>query len=96
MMTHTLINHGDIQKWVLGQNGQPALSRVPDYSGRMHSQLVISFARQRGRLITETPNQDDGAGPCSWTAWLAELDRQHLALRVTDDAYEFVDRHKLD
>jgi hypothetical protein len=35
--------------------------------------------------------------PCSWTAWLAELDRQNLALRIRDDdGYEFVDRRQLN
>jgi hypothetical protein len=32
----------------------------------------------------------------SWTAWLAELDRQQLALRVVDEDFEFVDRKDLN
>jgi hypothetical protein len=97
MNTHTLIDHHDIQQWVSRQHGQPALARFADPTGRMHSRLAISFAHRRTKPMRETPSQDDGAGPCSWTAWLAELDRQNLALRVKDgDAFEFVDRRELN
>lgn len=97
MNTHTLIKHRDIQNWVSGQHGQPALARYPDTTGRMHARLAISFARRRNRPIVETPSLDDGVSPCSWTAWLAELDRQNLALRVKDDDdFEFVDRRELN
>lgn len=93
MNTHTLIEHRDIQNWVANQHGQPALARYADTTGRMHSRLAISFARRRNRPIVEMPSLDDGVSPCSWTAWLAELDRQNLALRVRDDDdFEFVDR----
>jgi hypothetical protein len=34
--------------------------------------------------------------PVSWTAWLAELDRRHLALRVSDRDFEFVERRELN
>jgi hypothetical protein len=96
MNTHTLIEHGEIQKWVSKQQGQPALSRFADTTGRMHARLAINFARKRARP-TSTPLQDDGMAPCSWTAWLAELDRQNLALRVRgEDDFEFVDRRALN
>jgi hypothetical protein len=45
------------------------------------------------------PSVDQGATPVSWTAWLAELDRQQLALRVSPDSetdYEFVERKSLN
>jgi hypothetical protein len=43
-------------------------------------------------------SQDDGMSPCSWTAWLAELDRQQLALQVdmTADDFELVQRRQAD
>ena len=61
----------------------------------MRSRLALNFARPaRPR---ETPSQDDGMSPCSWTAWLAELDRQNLAMRVgADSDFEFVDRRELN
>jgi hypothetical protein len=45
------------------------------------------------------PATDQGASPVSWSAWLAELDRQQLALRVSEDGetdYEFVERKTLN
>ena len=95
MNKHTLIEHGEIQKWVANQKGQPALARIPDPTGRMHAKLAISFARRKVPAPREAPSLDDGMAPCSWTAWLAELDRQNLALVVRDDAFEFVDRREL-
>jgi hypothetical protein len=39
---------------------------------------------------------NEGVSPCSWTAWLAELDRQQLALKVdmAADDFELVDRRQ--
>ena len=37
--------------------------------------------------------------PVSWSAWLAELDRRHLALKVSDRQspdFEFVERKDLN
>jgi hypothetical protein len=95
MNTHTLIEHHDIQKWVTARRGQPALRRVPDTMGRIRSRLTIHFA---GHAVpSEMPSQDDGMSPCSWTAWLAELDRQNLALRVGEKTgFEFVDRREFN
>jgi hypothetical protein len=45
------------------------------------------------------PRVDDGLMPVSWTAWLAELDRRHLALKVSDRQspdFEFVERKDLN
>jgi hypothetical protein len=95
MNTHTLIEHRDIQNWVTARQGQPAIRRVPDPTGRVRARLALNFARHAAP--TETPTQDDGMSPCSWTAWLAELDRQHLALRVSDQtSFEFVERRELN
>lgn len=95
MNTHTLIEHREIQDWVMARNGRPALRRVPDPTGSIRSRLALNFSRRTNP--TETPSQDDGMSPCSWTAWLAELDRQHLALRVDEQtAFEFVERRELN
>lgn len=98
MNTHTLIRHADIQNWVSARKGQPAISRVRDRMGIMKAKLTLSFALEHPSP-TETPSQDDGMSPVSWTAWLAELDRQNLALRVTGEKlpkYEFVERRDLN
>jgi len=98
MNTHTLVRHTDIQNWVSARRGQPAISRIRDRMGMTKSRLTLSFALDQS-TPTETPSQDDGMSPVSWNAWLAELDRQNLALRVSGEKspnYEFVERRELN
>jgi len=98
MNTHTLIQHRDIRNWVNARRGHPAIRRVPDPTGAVRARLTLSFALDQGRP-TQTPSQDDGMSPVSWTAWLAELDRQNLALRVSGEkqpSFEFVERRELN
>lgn len=95
MQSHTLTRHKDIQDWVVDRQGLPAVSRVADRFGEVRPRLTIQFGRP-----TEgdtAPSLDDGVSPVSWTAWLAELDRQQLALKVTPDTeFEFVARRDLN
>lgn len=96
--THTLTNPRDIQKWVIARQGMPAISRVRDRMGGMRSRLALSFDRARMSPAGQF-SVDDGMSPCSWTAWLAELDRQRLALRVSTTRptdYELVERKDLN
>jgi hypothetical protein len=96
--THTLTSHRDIQNWVTQHRGMPAISRAPDRLGSMRARLALNFERMRARPSTQT-SVDDGISPCSWNAWLAELDRQQLALRVLPGErpnYEFVARGGLN
>lgn len=90
---HTLVRHHDIQDWVGRHHGLPAIARIHNAYGESRSRLSLRF---RGPVApAANPSLDDGASPCSWTAWLAELDRQQLALRITDPnhpAYELVPR----
>jgi len=87
---HTLTRHRDIQSWVIGRKGSPAVALVPDRFGTRRAQLMLRFARSQA--ITD----DDGMSPCSWSAWLAELDRQQLALRIDPSGeYELVSRSTL-
>lgn len=98
MNTHTLVQHSEIQKWVSARKGQPAISRIRDRMGMMKSRLTLSFALDQA-TPTETPSQDDGMSPVSWNAWLAELDRQNLALRVSGEkqpSFEFIERRELN
>ncbi len=92
---HTLTRHRDIQNWVSDRKGMPALVRAHNSFGELRSRLALKFegmAKPRGM-----PAVDQGATPVSWTAWLAELDRQQLALRVsTDDSYELIERKNLN
>ena len=93
-----LTRPGDIQAWVTARSGLPAIRREPDPNGRMRSRLALRFAARAGRPMA-TPSQDDGMSPCSWSAWLAELERQQLALKVGGQApegFEIVDRKTLN
>jgi hypothetical protein len=86
-----LTGHRDIQKWVSARNGLPAIAPVRDDLGAVRAKLSLNFGR---RAPDET-----GLSPCSWSAWLAELDRQHLALKVsshTPTDFELVDRRELN
>lgn len=77
MKSHTLTRHRDIQSWVSDRKGTPAIARVRNRLGEVRSQLKLRFAQQHAEGTL-----DAGMSPCSWTAWLAELDRQQLALRI--------------
>ena len=94
---HTLTRHRDIQAWVADRRGLPAMVRAHNSFGEMRSKLALRFesmGRPQGM-----PGVDQGASPVSWTAWLAELDRQQLALRVSDDDetdYELIERKSLN
>ena len=94
---HTLTRHRDIQAWVADRQGMPAMVRGHNRFGELRSRLAIRF---RGIGKPEgMPGVDQGATPVSWTAWLAELDRQQLALRVSENGeidYELIERKSLN
>jgi hypothetical protein len=97
MNSQTLVTHKEIQNWVSQRRGMPAIRRIPNSFGNMRSRLALAFPSRK--VVTEAPSLDSGASPVSWTAWLAELDRQELALRVNDasaDGYELVARRDLN
>ncbi|MET3927806.1 hypothetical protein [Devosia sp. 2618] len=91
--THMLTRHRDIQNWVTDRNGIPAIARVRNRFGEERAQLKLSFKRHDHDTVSKT-SLDDGMSPVSWTAWLAELDRQKLALQISTaaDDFEFVER----
>ena len=96
--SHTLTRHHDIRNWVSDRRGIPAIARIRDRFGEQRAQLRLSFERQR-RNNADRAKTDDGMSPCSWTAWLAELDRQNLALKVSagpEASFEFVDRREMN
>jgi hypothetical protein len=87
---HLLTRHRDIQNWVTDRQGTPAIARVRNRFGEERAQLKLRFTRPtEGRL-------DGSMSPCSWTAWLAELDRQQLALKVDPaGGYALVSRSEM-
>jgi hypothetical protein len=91
---HMLTRHRDIQNWVNDRRGTPAIARVRDRFGQARAQLKLRFAEKPKAV---SPSVEDGMSPCSWTAWLAELDRQQLALRVEPTGqFELVSRQALN
>jgi hypothetical protein len=95
MNNQTLVAHGDIQKWASAHKGQPAVRRVPDASGNLCSRLTLRFSHHTAPA--DMPGLDEGVSPVSWAAWLAELDRQNLALRVgRSERFELIDRRELN
>ena len=90
---HTLTRHRDIQNWVCDRQGTPAIARVRNRFGEESSQLLLNF-QHRSKTNNGAIGVDDGMSPISWTAWLAELDRQQLALKVdlAADDFEIVGR----
>ena len=99
MNTHTFTRHRDIQNWVSEHYGKPALRRIPNRFGQIESRLELTFSTPKARPQRGMPRVDDGLSPCSWTAWLAELDRRQLALRVKDQQspdFELVERKELN
>ena len=92
--THTLTRHRDIQAWVTANKGLPAIKRLANEFGEMRARLALRFSKPLP-APTSAPPLDDGLSPVSWTAWLAELDRQQLALKIIADdqpAFEFIER----
>jgi len=92
--TQTLVQHRDIQNWVTARHGIPAIARIPNSTGEMRARLALNFGGPHRRPVAP-PSIDDGMSPVSWSAWLAELDRQHLALKVSGQSgpdFEFVER----
>ncbi|SFZ85297.1 hypothetical protein SAMN02983003_2495 [Devosia enhydra] len=93
-----LTRPGDIQAWVTARRGLPAIRRVPDHTGAVRAKLALRFGSLPVRP-QQAPSLDDGMSPCSWSAWLAELERQQLALKVGGQApegCEIVDRKSLN
>jgi hypothetical protein len=94
---HTLTRHRDIQAWVTDRQGMPAMVRDHTRFGEFRARLALKFGRLPRPGIM--PEVDQGASPVSWSAWLAELDRQQLALRVSEDGeteYELIERKTLN
>jgi hypothetical protein len=92
-----LTRHRDIQAWVSERRGLPAMVNGHNRFGELRARLALKFGRPA--RPDGMPEVDQGASPVSWTAWLAELDRQQLALRVTEEgelAYEFVARKSIN
>jgi hypothetical protein len=99
MNSNTLKRHRDIQNWVTLNRGSPAIRRVMNRFGGTESRLELTFHSPKAKPEDGMPRVDDGLSPVSWSAWLAELDRRQLALRIADrkrPEFEFVELKDLN
>ena len=93
--TPMLIRHRDIQNWVTGRHGMPAVVRRATVNGRMRSDLALRF--DRPAKPGDMPSVDQEMSPVSWNAWLSEFDRRQLALKIiSDNEFELIERKNLN
>lgn len=99
-MTKTLTQPEDVRQWVEARAGAPMSMDVPDGSGDSRTLLNITFGQHALNAdANEGPDRVTGFALSAWDEWLAELDRQGLAIRVHDETpgtldndFEFVAR----
>ena len=101
-MSRVLIKHEEIRQWAEGRAGSPMMMDVPDVTGT-RTLLQMTFGQH-------ALNADHNEGPdpleeayqlVGWDEWLAEFDRQNLAIRVRDEIpgvldndFEFISRDR--
>lgn len=98
-MSKILTNAADIRQWVEARAGNPVMLDTPDGT-RSRTLLQLTFGQHLlNSDENEGPDRPGGYELASWDDWLAELDRQGLALKVSDDPsggneheYTFVNR----
>ncbi len=98
-MPRILHRHEDIRDWAIARGGAPMLESIPDGS---HDQVLLQLTFGQHALNADTnegPDPISGYELVGWDEWLAELERQKLALKVNDvvpgaldHGYEFVPR----
>ncbi|HEY4199692.1 MAG TPA: hypothetical protein VGM83_03950 [Devosiaceae bacterium] len=101
-MSRILSTAEDIRTWAEARSGAPAMAELP--SGT-RSRIILQIVFDQYLLNSgEAQDQDrlGGLDLVSWDDWLAELNKQKLALRVEDEHlgnldnfYEFVDADAL-
>ncbi|HET7717339.1 MAG TPA: hypothetical protein VFK86_17090 [Bauldia sp.] len=99
-MPKTLTKPDDIRRWAEARAGAPMSMDMPDGSGDTRTLLNITFGQHALNADeNEGPDRLTGFELTSWEDWLAELDRQGLAIRVRDEQpgtldneFEFVSR----
>jgi hypothetical protein len=99
-MARILSEGDDIREWAAARGGSPMVADIPDPTGdRML--LQISFGQHfLNADMNEGPDRATGGFRLvSWDEWLAELDRQDLAIKINDEMpgvldndFRFVDR----
>jgi len=73
-MGQVISRHSDIRRWVGAHAGRPRLRLGLDAQGHPARMLQITFDGRPAKSAHD------------WEEWLAELDRQNLALKILDEA----------
>lgn len=85
-MSKILTDHAAIRQWAEARNGYPMLMDVPSGTGS-RTLLQLTFG-QHALNADNNEGPDRAAGGyqlVTWDDWLAELERQQLALKVNDE-----------
>ncbi|HEV7278013.1 MAG TPA: hypothetical protein VGN80_17165 [Devosiaceae bacterium] len=85
-MSKTLTDRAEIRQWAEARNGSPMLMEVPSGTDS-RTLLQITFG-QHALNAEHNEGPDRVAGGyelVTWDDWLAELERQQLALKVNDE-----------
>jgi hypothetical protein len=99
-MPRILTDRAEIRQWAGARNGSPMLMDVPSGTGS-RTLLQLTFGQHAlNAQNNEGPDRVGGGYQLvTWDDWLAELERQQLALKVNDDQpgrldndFEFVSR----
>jgi hypothetical protein len=99
-MPKTLTKPDDIRQWAEARAGAPMSMDMPDGSGEMRTLLNITFGQHALNADeNEGPDRITGFELTSWDEWVAELEKQGMAIRVRDESpgqldneFEFVAR----
>jgi len=99
-MAHLVKSHEAVKLWAEARGGSPMMEDQPDGRGGTRSVLQITFGQHALNADeNEGPDRLGGFELVSWDDWLAEFDRQGLALKVNDEVpgsedndFEFVAR----
>ena len=84
-MSKVLTKAIEIRQWVAARGGYPVLLEMPDGTGS-RTLLQLTFGQHLLNADeNEGPDRPSGYELVSWDDWLAELDKQGLALKVSDD-----------
>ena len=85
-MSRILSNPEDIRQWVEARGGYPLLMEIP--SGT-RSRTVLQLAFGQDQLNSAESHGQERVGGfqlVGWDEWIAALEGENLALRVSDDA----------
>ncbi|RUT29336.1 hypothetical protein EMQ25_14535 [Arsenicitalea aurantiaca] len=99
-MSKILTRHDEIRQWAEARGGNPLLMEMPDGTGGSRTLLQLTFGQHYLNADeNEGPDRPGGFDLVSWDDWLAALEANGLAMRVSDDPaggneaeFEFVAR----